>query len=244
MNAYRSQRSPDGGLALPGLVFVGDSVYTTTPNFGRGLATTMLQVDEVLRLLDAGVDVGGTVSTAQLNDLGEAFDAWTEATMRPWVEDHAVMGESLRRRWVGGDVDLSGPRLPSDLVMEASRVDERIAPAIGPVRRHAGAPLGARPGPAARPRRLRDRLAAAAVGRAEPPATSTRSSSRRRPDRAADPHTALVDSPGPARPTHTVHRPVCAPRPPQESLCPHPPPPGPPSSPAPRAASARRRRSG
>src|SRR6478609_8330271 len=131
-NAYRSQRGPDGGLALPGLLFVGDSVCTTTPNFGRGLATTMLQIDEVLRLLDTTVDVRGSMSNGRLSELGEAFDEWTEANMRPWVEDHAVMDESLRRRWAGEDVDLSGARLPSDLVLEAARVDERIEPAIGP----------------------------------------------------------------------------------------------------------------
>ena len=114
-------------------MFVGDSVCTTTPNFGRGLATTMLQVDEVLRLADTTLDVGGSRSRPpDLTDLGEAFDAWTEANMRPWVEDHAVMDESLRRRWAGEDIDLSQPRLPSDLVMEAARVDARIAPAIGP----------------------------------------------------------------------------------------------------------------
>ena len=131
-NAYRGQRGPDGELALPGLVFVGDSVCTTTPNFGRGLATTMLQVDEVLRLADTTLDVAGDGHDPELTDLGEAFDAWTEANMRPWVEDHAVMDESLRQRWAGEDVDLSGPRLPSDLVMEAAHVDERIAPVIGP----------------------------------------------------------------------------------------------------------------
>jgi 2-polyprenyl-6-methoxyphenol hydroxylase-like FAD-dependent oxidoreductase len=131
-NAYRGQRGPDGELALPGLLFVGDSVCTTTPNFGRGLATTMLQIDEVLRLADTTLDVAGPVTTQELTDLGEAFDAWTEANMRPWVEDHAVMDESLRQRWAGEDVDLSAPRLPSDLVMEAARVDDRIAPVIGP----------------------------------------------------------------------------------------------------------------
>lgn len=132
INAYRSQRGPDGQLALPGLLFVGDAVCTTTPNFGRGLATTMLQVDEVLRLLDATVDVTGRATSSQLVDLGEAFDAWTEAQMRPWVEDHAVMDEALRRRWAGEDLDLTGPRLPSDLVMEAAKIDQRIGPAIGP----------------------------------------------------------------------------------------------------------------
>jgi 2-polyprenyl-6-methoxyphenol hydroxylase-like FAD-dependent oxidoreductase len=132
LNAYRSQRGPEGELALPGLLFVGDAVCTTTPNFGRGLATTMLQVDEVLRLLDATVDMAGAATTSQLSDVGEAFDAWTEARMRPWVEDHAVMDEALRRRWAGDDVDLTGPRLPSDLVLEAAKVDERIGPAVGP----------------------------------------------------------------------------------------------------------------
>jgi 2-polyprenyl-6-methoxyphenol hydroxylase-like FAD-dependent oxidoreductase len=132
LNAFRSQRGPDGGLALPGLIFVGDSVCTTTPNFGRGLATTMLQVDELLRLADTRLDVDGTVTADELIDLGEAFDEWTEASMRPWVEDHAVMDEALRQRWHGEDIDLSLPRLPSDLVLMASEVDKGILPAVGP----------------------------------------------------------------------------------------------------------------
>jgi hypothetical protein len=133
VNAYRGQRGPDGELALAGLVFVGDAVCTTTPNFGRGLATTMLQVDELLRLLDATMDVTErSATTSRLTDMGEAFHAWTEANMRPWVQDHAIMDDALRRRWGGEDIDLSQPGLPSDLVMEASRVDERIRPAIGP----------------------------------------------------------------------------------------------------------------
>lgn len=131
LNAYRSQRGPDGGLALPGLVFVGDAVCTTTPSFGRGLATTMMQVDELLRLLETHTDLGGTPRPADLVAVGEAFDAWTEHMMRPWVEDHAVMDEALRRSWAGLDLDLSGP-LPSNLVMEAAAVDPRIGPAIGP----------------------------------------------------------------------------------------------------------------
>ncbi len=63
--------------------------------------------------------------------MGEAFDAWTEETMRPWVEDHSVMDEALRRRWAGEDIDQSGP-IPSNLIMEAAAVDPRILPAIGP----------------------------------------------------------------------------------------------------------------
>jgi hypothetical protein len=55
-NHYRSQRGADGQLRLPGLVSVGDAVCTTTPNFGRGSALSMLQVQELLRLIDEGSD--------------------------------------------------------------------------------------------------------------------------------------------------------------------------------------------
>ena len=123
MNWYRDQRGPDGELALPGLLFVGDSVCTTTPNFGRGIATSLLQAREALRLLDAhGTD---------LVTVAESFDAWTATHMKPWVEDHVLMDDSMSRRWAGEDVDLS-QRLPSDLIMAAAEVDPEIAPAIGP----------------------------------------------------------------------------------------------------------------
>ena len=39
---YRRQQGSDGRPALPGLVSVGDAFATTTPTFGRGLATTYL----------------------------------------------------------------------------------------------------------------------------------------------------------------------------------------------------------
>jgi 2-polyprenyl-6-methoxyphenol hydroxylase-like FAD-dependent oxidoreductase len=123
MNYYRSQTGPDGHLALPGLLFVGDAVCTTTPNFGRGITTSLLQATEALRLID---DHGDDHVT-----LGEAFDAWCEANMRPWVEDHAQMDESIRRRWAGEDIDLSA-RLPSDLIMTAAEVDPGISPAVMP----------------------------------------------------------------------------------------------------------------
>lgn len=123
LNHYRSQRGPGGGLALPGLFFAGDAVATTTPNFGRGLATSLMQVRELLRLLDVhGPDLGSA---------GEAFDAWCEATMRPWVEDHVHMDGALRRRWAGEDVDLR-ERLPSDLIMAAMAADPRIGEAMAP----------------------------------------------------------------------------------------------------------------
>jgi 2-polyprenyl-6-methoxyphenol hydroxylase-like FAD-dependent oxidoreductase len=123
LNSYRGQRGPDGRLALPGLLFVGDAVCTTTPNFGRGIATSLLQVGEALRLLDQ--------QGSDLVAVGEALDAWGAERLRPWVEDHVRMDEANRRRWCGEELDLSG-RLPSDLVLAAVEVEPAIGPALGP----------------------------------------------------------------------------------------------------------------
>ncbi len=117
-NAYRGQLGPDG-VAVPGLVSVGDAVATTTPTFGRGLATTFLQVRHLLELLDDG---------AETDALAEPMDTWCEATMRPWVLDHVHMDGELVRRWEGHDVDLER-RLPSDRILAAAEVDPRIGAA-------------------------------------------------------------------------------------------------------------------
>jgi 2-polyprenyl-6-methoxyphenol hydroxylase-like FAD-dependent oxidoreductase len=123
INHYRGQCDPDGSLCLPGLVFAGDAVCTTTPNFGRGVATSLMQGEELLRTLDEhGHD---------LVVVGKSFDAWCLANMKPWVDDHAHMDESLRRRWAGEDVDLTQP-LPSDLILAAAEVDPSIMEAAFP----------------------------------------------------------------------------------------------------------------
>jgi 2-polyprenyl-6-methoxyphenol hydroxylase-like FAD-dependent oxidoreductase len=122
-NYYRSQRGPEGGPAMPGLLFVGDSVCTTTPVFGRGIATSLTQAREVLALLDAhGSDVDAAI---------EAFDAWSEVNMLPWVEDHVRMDDATQRRWAGEDIALD-ERLPSDLILAAAAQQPAIGPAIGP----------------------------------------------------------------------------------------------------------------
>jgi len=123
VNHYRGQTGADGALALPGLVFAGDTVCTTTPMFGRGITTSLLQAQELLRLLD---EHGTDVVT-----VGESFDAWCAAHMRPWVEDHVRMDTATRSLWAGDDLDLDG-RLPSHLIMTAARMDPEIAPALGP----------------------------------------------------------------------------------------------------------------
>jgi 2-polyprenyl-6-methoxyphenol hydroxylase-like FAD-dependent oxidoreductase len=122
-NHYRSQRGVDGRLRLPGLISVGDAVCTTTPNFGRGLALSMLQVQELLRLVeDRGEDPGA---------VGEAFADWCDVKMRPWVEDHMAMDDALARRWLGEDLDLSKP-LPSDRILVASEIDPTISRVAAP----------------------------------------------------------------------------------------------------------------
>ncbi|MCD2192164.1 tryptophan 7-halogenase [Actinomycetospora endophytica] len=121
LNHYRGQAAPDGGVRR-GFVAVGDAVATTTPMFGRGITTSLLQAREVLRLLDDGVDP---------SSVGEPFDAWCEAQMRPWVTDHVRMDAAMLDRWDGLDVDLTR-RLPSDLVMAAAQVDPTIGRALPP----------------------------------------------------------------------------------------------------------------
>jgi 2-polyprenyl-6-methoxyphenol hydroxylase-like FAD-dependent oxidoreductase len=117
LNAYRGQTGPDARLALPGLVFVGDAVATTTPTFGRGVTTTMLQAQQLLRLIDEhGTDIGA---------VGESFDAWCTEQIKPWVDDHVHMDEATRRRWAGEDIDLHEP-LPSDRILAAAQTDPSI----------------------------------------------------------------------------------------------------------------------
>jgi 2-polyprenyl-6-methoxyphenol hydroxylase-like FAD-dependent oxidoreductase len=130
-NTYRSQTTEDGALVLPGLVFVGDAVCTTTPNYGRGVTTSMLQVQQLLRL----VEEHGADSEA----IGRAFDVWCLRQMRPWVDDHVRMDAASVRRWSGGGIDLE-QRLPSDLILAASAVEPRIRSAIKPYLSMTGLP--------------------------------------------------------------------------------------------------------
>jgi hypothetical protein len=120
-NTYRGQCGRDGRPCIPGLVSVGDAVATTTPIFGRGVATTFLQILRLLALLD-------TVPDPRL--VGEPFDDWCGQNMRPWVVDHVRMDGDAARRWEGGDVDVTRP-LPSDLILAAAAVEPAIGPATG-----------------------------------------------------------------------------------------------------------------
>ena len=111
-NVYRSQSF------RPGLVTVGDAVATTTPTRGRGVAMACLQIEALLRLLDAG---------AEPVTVAAPFDAWCTENIRPWVADHIAIDGGMERRWQGEDIDLTVP-LTSDLVADAVQAEPRIAP--------------------------------------------------------------------------------------------------------------------
>jgi 2-polyprenyl-6-methoxyphenol hydroxylase-like FAD-dependent oxidoreductase len=122
-NTYRGQLDVEGAVPVPGLVFVGDAVCTTNPAAGRGITTSLLQAQELIRLLD---EHGSDYETTT-----RAFDAWCTETIRPWFEDHVINDTDLSRRWAGGDVDLDRP-LPSDLIVAVAEVDPSLMRVIGP----------------------------------------------------------------------------------------------------------------
>jgi 2-polyprenyl-6-methoxyphenol hydroxylase-like FAD-dependent oxidoreductase len=115
-NTYRPQHR------VPGLVAIGDAVATTAPTAGRGIAMAYQQVDEFLRLIDAGTDP---------RTIADPFGAWCDRAMLPWVLDHISTDDDAARRWQGGDVDLTRP-LPSDLIVAAAQVEPRLREHIGP----------------------------------------------------------------------------------------------------------------
>jgi hypothetical protein len=114
-NSYRPQRG------RPGLVAVGDSVATTAPTAGRGVAMASMQIDALLRLLDGGTE---PVTVA------DQFGAWCDAWIRPWVDDHFAIDAEAVQRWQGRDIDLTAP-LTSAAIVAAAQVDTRIAPYMG-----------------------------------------------------------------------------------------------------------------
>ncbi len=122
-NTYQGQLDDTGAVALPGLVFVGDTVCTTNPSLGRGVTTSLLQARELLRLLehDAGDPAG----------VATAFDHWCTANIAPWFHDHVHSDAALIDRWTGAAIDLTRP-LPSDLVVAAGAADPSLMPLVAP----------------------------------------------------------------------------------------------------------------
>ncbi len=122
-NSYQGQLDDTGTIALPGLIFVGDTVCTTNPAVGRGVTTSLLQARELLRLLEQDTDDPAGVAVA--------FDQWCTDNIAPWFHDHVYWDADLARRWAGADIDLTRP-LPSDLVVAATVADPSLAPLVAP----------------------------------------------------------------------------------------------------------------
>jgi len=122
-NSYRGQLDDAGQVALDGLIFAGDSVCTTNPAAGRGVTTSLLQAQHLIRLLD---EHGRYFTSCSL-----AFDHWCAGHIKPWFDDHVRWDADLIRRWSGQDVDLTRP-LPSDLIIAATAVDPEMLKVVGP----------------------------------------------------------------------------------------------------------------
>jgi 2-polyprenyl-6-methoxyphenol hydroxylase-like FAD-dependent oxidoreductase len=115
LNLYRRQ------LGRPGLVAVGDAIATTAPTAGRGVAMASMQIAALLELVDAGADPA---------TLADAFGAWCDTWVLPWVDDHLAIDAESVRRWQGHDIDLTQP-LTSAAIVQAAKADERIEPHVG-----------------------------------------------------------------------------------------------------------------
>lgn len=122
-NTWAGQLDAGGGVALPGLVFVGDTVCTTNPAAGRGVALSLLQARRLLATVD---DLLADPVPAT-----RAFDAWCTERIRPWFDDHVACDAGLAARWAGADVDLDAP-LPADLIGAAAEVDPSMMRVVGP----------------------------------------------------------------------------------------------------------------
>jgi flavin-dependent dehydrogenase len=124
-NTYRGQLAEDGSPALPGVFWVGDSMSTTNPAAGRGVSLGLRQARTLVEL------IGGSDANTDLADASLQFDAWCTDNIRPWYLDHVYWDETLRRRFVGEDIDLDA-RIPSDVICAAVEVDPSFMPMVGP----------------------------------------------------------------------------------------------------------------
>jgi 2-polyprenyl-6-methoxyphenol hydroxylase-like FAD-dependent oxidoreductase len=121
-NRYRGQCAENGDVAADGLLFVGDAVLTTNPAAGRGVTTSLMQAQRLLRVLD---EHGHDFTAASLD-----FDRWCSEAMQPWFDDHVRWDAALISRWHGEPIDFSGP-LPSDLICSLAEVDPSVMPIVG-----------------------------------------------------------------------------------------------------------------
>ena len=158
LNGYRGQRGRTASWRCPGCCSSATPSAPRRPNFGRGIATSLMQVTEVLRLID---------------EHGERPRRGRRAVRRLVRGADAAVGRGPRAH---GRVDRAGAgpartstcrsALPSDLVLAAAAGDPAIGAALGPYLMMTGLPSCLDRGRAARPGGVRDRLAPAVRRRA------------------------------------------------------------------------------
>jgi 2-polyprenyl-6-methoxyphenol hydroxylase-like FAD-dependent oxidoreductase len=122
-NTYRGQLAESGRPAALGLFSIGDSVCTTTPLAGRGVAMALMQARALVRVLD---DLGSDYHSCTI-----AFDRWCFDNVKPWFDDHTRADTERLRRWAGEDVDLTRS-LPSDLIVAAAEADPKLRSLVAP----------------------------------------------------------------------------------------------------------------
>jgi hypothetical protein len=122
-NRYQGQLGESGRIELDGLISVGDSVCTTNPTAGRGMATSLMQARHLAALIGP--------RPADVAAVAGEFGVWCDEHIRPWYLDHVDWDTQRARRWAGAAIDLTRP-LPSDLIVAATEADPGLFRAVGP----------------------------------------------------------------------------------------------------------------
>ncbi len=119
-NIYRGQLTKDE-IDTPGVIHVGDAVFSPSPMYGRGIATSLIQARALLELIDAGHD---------RDSVTRRFDAWCTGRMLPWFHDQVLDDAGVIGMWDGGDLEIDG-RLPSATITRAVAGEPRWRDVIG-----------------------------------------------------------------------------------------------------------------
>ncbi|HVU71821.1 MAG TPA: FAD-dependent oxidoreductase [Mycobacteriales bacterium] len=119
-NAWGTQLGEDGEPALPGLVWIGDTILTTNPSAGRGVSTGLMQARRLHQLLREHSDV---------RDVSTALESWAVEQLKPWYDDHVIWDRNLVARYSGGDIDVDGT-LSGDIYCDAAAVVPELAPLV------------------------------------------------------------------------------------------------------------------
>ncbi|MEV4346952.1 FAD-dependent oxidoreductase [Actinoplanes sp. NPDC049596] len=115
-NIYRGQLSSSGEIETPGVIHVGDAVFSPSPMWGRGIATSLMQAQALLGLVDAGHD---------RVTMTREFDAWCQENMFPWFEDQRRDDAVLPALWDDSDLTVDGS-LPSRIITLAVAEDPQF----------------------------------------------------------------------------------------------------------------------